>query len=262
MKSKTIVTAVLLAFVAISVGFAVYKEVRKAPAPENAAAAGERADAGATDDETDNQDQPVAAAAPDQSDPVAAAGANPGGQNSGRVSEDPSKGLEARVKAASEKAGDKKAEAQEPQKKPVGESAKPATAASAPRAEPAPAPAAAPKQPAKPVRKVIAYYFKTTYGCASCAYVENFTREALQSGFPDELKDGTLTYQVVNVDFPENKHFIQDYQLSYKSVVLVEFEGEKQTRWKNLDAVWRLLRNKPEFIKYVQDETGAYLGGR
>jgi len=57
-----------------------------------------------------------------------------------------------------------------------------------------------------------------------------------------------------------NEHFIQDYQLFSKSLVLVAKEGSKQTRWENLQEVWTLVGNKEAFIKYVQAEIRAYLG--
>ena len=272
MKSKTNVTIILLAFVAISIGFVVYKEVRKAPATESVAVADVRAgDDKAAGDMASNSQQGSGTVAQDK--PVADNGPNSDYQKAGgttgnsRVEAGKEAGKAAGAPTARDTAvtGAEKDNSPEPKSASVGkdkrkmENTKPAEADVKAAAQPKPD--SEPKQPAKPARKFIAYYFKTTNGCASCTYVENFTREALDGGFPDELNAGSLSYQVINLDFSENKHFIQDYQLSYKSVVLVEFEGEKQTRWKNLEAVWRLLRNKPEFIKYVQDETKAYLEG-
>ncbi|HOC92888.1 MAG TPA: nitrophenyl compound nitroreductase subunit ArsF family protein [bacterium] len=113
-----------------------------------------------------------------------------------------------------------------------------------------------------PQKKIIVYYFKTTNGCASCTYIENYTGEALRAGFKKQMDDGTIDWNVVNLDNPENKHYIQDYQLSFKSVIVAEFEDGKQTRWKNLEMVWRLYKNKPEFLTFVQDEVKAYLEGK
>lgn len=65
---------------------------------------------------------------------------------------------------------------------------------------------------------------------------------------------------MVNTDEPENKHFIEDFQLVTKSVVLAEYHDGKIVRSKNLDKVWQLVRNKDDFIEYVQNEAGAFLG--
>ncbi len=108
-------------------------------------------------------------------------------------------------------------------------------------------------------RKVVAYYFHGNMRCMTCRTIEAYTKEAIQAGFPEALKDGRLEFRVVNVDEPDNEHFVQDYQIVTRSVVIAEFEGGKQNRWKNLGQVWELVRNKQAFLKYIQDQTGSYL---
>lgn len=111
----------------------------------------------------------------------------------------------------------------------------------------------------KTVPEVVAYYFHTTYRCVSCKKIEAYSREAIESGFTEQLESGTLKFQSINIDEAENKHFVEDYQLYTKSLVICDMENGKQVEWKNLTKVWRLLRNKEEFVKYVQDEISAYL---
>lgn len=107
--------------------------------------------------------------------------------------------------------------------------------------------------------RVIAYYFHTTQRCASCRAIEANSREALESAFGDQLKDGRLIWRVVNVDTKGNEHFMTDYKLYTKSVVLVHQVGGKTTEWKNLPKVWELLTDKPAFHAYVQGEVRGYL---
>jgi len=109
--------------------------------------------------------------------------------------------------------------------------------------------------------KVIAYYFHGTARCPSCRKIEAYSQEAVQNGFPDALKNGLLEWHVVNVEEPGNTHFVKDYQLYTKSLVIVDTRDSKQVRWKNLEKVWELLGDKDGFIKYVQDEVREYLGG-
>lgn len=109
-------------------------------------------------------------------------------------------------------------------------------------------------------RRVVAFYFHTNQRCITCRTIEALTREALESGFADALEDGNLVWQPVNVQIPENRHFIQDYQLTSKSVVLAEVAGEEQIRWKNLDKIWFLVRDKRAFLTYIQEETRDFLG--
>jgi hypothetical protein len=111
-----------------------------------------------------------------------------------------------------------------------------------------------------PSRKVIAYYFHGNVRCSTCRTLEAYSEEAIQSGFPEALKQEILEWKVVNVEEPDNRHFIKDYQLYTKSLVIVKMEGDKQVEWKNLDRIWELVRDKPAFLQYVQTEISGYLG--
>jgi len=107
--------------------------------------------------------------------------------------------------------------------------------------------------------KVIAYYFHTTFRCPTCRRIESLSREALEQGFADALKDGRLQWQVVNVEDNANRHFIRDFRLFTKSLVLVRIKDGKQAEWKNLHRVWELVRRQEAFLRYVQDEVRAFL---
>ncbi len=112
---------------------------------------------------------------------------------------------------------------------------------------------------AKAGPKLIAYYFHGNMRCMTCRTIEAYAKEAVETGFPEALKHGRLEFRVVNVEEPSNEHFVQDYQLTTRSVVLVQFADGKQEQWKNLERVWELVRDKKTFLKYVQDETRSYL---
>jgi hypothetical protein len=108
--------------------------------------------------------------------------------------------------------------------------------------------------------RVVAYYFHTNYRCSSCRAIEANALEAIESAFADRLKDGRLVWKVVNVETKGNEHFVKEYGLFTKSVILVNEVRGKRTAWKNLPKVWELLNDKPAFLKYVQREVGDYLG--
>ena len=107
--------------------------------------------------------------------------------------------------------------------------------------------------------KVIAYYFHGNYRCASCTKLEKYSRDAITMYFDKEIKQGFLSFKTVNTDLSENKHFLQDYQLYTKSLVLIAVKNNKTLKWKNLDKVWQHLNNQNDFYKYVQTETKKFL---
>ncbi len=115
--------------------------------------------------------------------------------------------------------------------------------------------------PAVRAHRVVAYYFHTTQRCASCRAIEAYSREAIEGGFADAIRDGRLVWRVVNIETKGNEHFVKDYGLYTKSLVLVDEVRGVSSEWKNLDKVWQLLNDKPKFLRYVEDETRAFLAG-
>ncbi len=113
-----------------------------------------------------------------------------------------------------------------------------------------------------PAQKVIAYYFHVSVRCPTCRAIEEYAREAVERGFAEQLKSGALEWRPVNVQLPQNRHFIRDYQLYTRSLVLVKLKDGQEVEWRNLEKVWELVGRKTDFLKYVQTHVRAYLGGR
>jgi VanZ family protein len=107
--------------------------------------------------------------------------------------------------------------------------------------------------------KTIVYYFHGNMRCRTCNKIEAYTKAAITAGFAKELADGSLEIQIVNTDKSENEHFIKDFQLTNRSVVLTRSRGEKLEAWKNLDRIWLLVRKKETFQSYIEDETRAFI---
>jgi len=112
---------------------------------------------------------------------------------------------------------------------------------------------------ATPHDGVVAYYLHTTFRCSTCRKLEALSGEAISSGFPRELQSGRLVFRVVNVEDPGYEHFVKDFQLVTKSLVLVEYKDGRVVRWKNLPKIWQLVRDRDAFISYVQDQTRSFL---
>lgn len=107
--------------------------------------------------------------------------------------------------------------------------------------------------------KIVAYYFHGNSRCSNCVTIEKYSREAIEKYFVEELQNGKLEFKTFNTDKPENRHYIQDYQLYTKSLVVVLYKNNEQIKWKNLSDVWLYLRNKEKFYQYVKDEVEKFL---
>lgn len=114
--------------------------------------------------------------------------------------------------------------------------------------------------PAQPARFVV-YYLHGDMRCATCRKLEAYSEEAIKTGFAEELKSGAMAWRVVNTDRDEHKHFVKDFQLVTKSLVVVEYRDGKVARFENLGKIWQKVGDKDTFLDYVQEETRAFLDG-
>jgi len=112
----------------------------------------------------------------------------------------------------------------------------------------------------RPGRRVVAFYFHATQRCPTCRQIETYARETITGKFARELASGALEWRPVNVQLPENRHFIQDFQLFTKSLVLVRFKDGRETGHVVLEKTWELVGDRAAFEKYVVDEVRAALG--
>jgi small redox-active disulfide protein 2 len=85
----------------------------------------------------------------------------------------------------------------------------------------------------------IVYYFYGNHRCATCNRMEALTVKA--------LKDKGVTYKAVNIDEPVNEHFVKDFQLDARVVVI-----QKDGKFKKMEKVWDLVEDEQAYIAYIQ----------
>ncbi|MBE0658450.1 MAG: hypothetical protein IH602_12230 [Bryobacteraceae bacterium] len=115
------------------------------------------------------------------------------------------------------------------------------------------------RQTAPQTGKIIAYYFHVTVRCTTCRAIERYSKEVIYSRFSKELASGQMEWRLVNVQLPENRHYVQDYQLFTKSLVLVHMQGGQQREFKVLNDTWELVGDKAAMQGYVETEVRDYL---
>lgn len=110
--------------------------------------------------------------------------------------------------------------------------------------------------------QLIVYYFYGKQRCSTCQTIEKYAKEAVTEGFPAEIKSKKIVFVPVNVEDANNLHFIKDYQLVSRTVVVSRTVNGKEIKWKNLDKVWELVRNKEKYFSYIQTEVKAMSEGK
>lgn len=107
--------------------------------------------------------------------------------------------------------------------------------------------------------KAIVYYFHGHARCPTCHNMEQYTKEAIEENFKDELADGRLIVKIVNIEEKENEHFVNDYQLYTKALIISRVANGKEIEHKNLAKIWEYVRNKKRFFNYITTEINNYL---
>jgi hypothetical protein len=121
--------------------------------------------------------------------------------------------------------------------------------------------AAATAEPKPPAHQFTAYYFRTNVRCPSCIKIESWTDEAITTNFADELDDGSLLWTTINTEEEGNEHYVEDYELYTKQVILAEFEKGERVRYKDLAKVWDLLGDQQAFGDYIVSEVESFIAG-
>jgi uncharacterized C2H2 Zn-finger protein len=109
--------------------------------------------------------------------------------------------------------------------------------------------------------KVLVYYFHGSMRCPTCHKLEQYSKEAIESNFKNELASGRLEFKAVNVEEKDNEHYIKDYNLYTKSLVLSKIMNGKEVDSKNLEKIWEYVGNKQKFLDYVTKATREFLKG-
>jgi len=107
--------------------------------------------------------------------------------------------------------------------------------------------------------QVVMTYFIEGTRCASCRKIEALTRDTAEKNFPSELASKKLIFRVIDTDSPADHHYLKDYQLSSKSVVISRRNDGRETAWQVMGNVWDLLDDPAAYQEYLSTQIREYL---
>jgi hypothetical protein len=61
------------------------------------------------------------------------------------------------------------------------------------------------------------------------------------------------------MQLPENRHFVENFQLRLSSLVIIRFKEGKQAEWRNLEKIWDHVGDLTDFVEYVQKNVKVFL---
>lgn len=106
---------------------------------------------------------------------------------------------------------------------------------------------------------VTLYYFHGTIRCQTCLDMESNAKKVLETYFSSRVENGTLRWQVVNIDLPENYHYVDEYIIMYNTLVIQSYKNDEAGEWKELWEAWDLSEKGERYIQYVRDEVASFL---
>lgn len=89
------------------------------------------------------------------------------------------------------------------------------------------------------------YYFHYTRRCATCQAVENVTKEAIESNYAKEIKDGKVVFKSVNLDEKSSEAIAAKYQVGMQSLLIIKGDQKNDIT----ENGFKYARSEPEKLK-------------
>jgi hypothetical protein len=103
--------------------------------------------------------------------------------------------------------------------------------------------------------KIEAYYFHFTARCVTCNTIEAKTKENLQALYPQQVNNGLITFQSVNLDDAAGKSIANRLGVGGQALLLVK--GDEKINITNEGFMYAMV--KPDKFKEVINEKVDFL---
>lgn len=98
--------------------------------------------------------------------------------------------------------------------------------------------------------KIEAYYFHFTARCTTCRTIEAKAKENLETLYPNQVKQGLITFQSVNLDEAASKPLAEKLGVTGQTLLLVK--GDQKINLTNEGFMYAVV--KPEKFKEIINE--------
>jgi hypothetical protein len=106
----------------------------------------------------------------------------------------------------------------------------------------------------KPTKLKIVY-FHSERRCPTCISIEDNTKKTLNTYFANQLKNGTITLQVLNIEEEKNLKMVEKYKAEGSSLFLTKVNGSKETNTDFTNFAFSYSRNQADkFIAGLKAE--------
>lgn len=92
-------------------------------------------------------------------------------------------------------------------------------------------------------------YFHGHMRCKTCMAIESETKKLLKEDFANELKDGSLAFEVIDISKSENVKIADKYRIAYSSLLIEKNGGAKSEALNLTKFAFANARLKPQIFK-------------
>jgi len=107
--------------------------------------------------------------------------------------------------------------------------------------------------------KLEIYYFHRTQRCYSCLTIGKYVNEIIEDSFANEIQDGTIDFQEINVELPENREIVKRFQASGSSLFINAIRNSQDDISQD-ENVWKLAGDEKQFKSYLKNKLNSLLG--
>ncbi|MFG0255898.1 MAG: nitrophenyl compound nitroreductase subunit ArsF family protein, partial [Rhodopirellula sp. JB053] len=105
----------------------------------------------------------------------------------------------------------------------------------------------------------IAVYFHRTQRCPTCKRIGTMTQQAVTKGFAAELKTRAVEVRLIDFEDEKNSQLTTYYKIKSPTLILLDVNDAKVTRWKAMPKIWQLIGRPEAFEDYVRQGVKSYL---
>jgi len=109
--------------------------------------------------------------------------------------------------------------------------------------------------------QVVVYYFHRKFRCQSCEVLESTLVNTMRVVYADHFGSGRLAMCVINLDDPENRHYLDKFEIFSNSVIIAQKKGGNIYRFKAVESVWDVSEDRDAISHVLQKEVGQFLPG-
>lgn len=89
-------------------------------------------------------------------------------------------------------------------------------------------------------------YFHAKNRCPTCLSIEENTKKTLNTYFANQLKDGTIKLQVLDVSEEKNEKIVEKYEADGSGLFLTKLDGKKETTTDFTNFAFSYSRNQAD----------------